>query len=199
MRKIRQNDNRGNFLLTHDGTQSCAPGLLCPEKTFFSANRLGGVIIVAVDTAEIGISRTHAGGQKSNILLFIDLPLKLIDNSFFQIKDLISRGRFGQCSLPAVNHRSQSSLSSPALPVIVSASNPAYFRKAPKWPPKLETPGIWVNGDREIAIHLLVPGNCGMPPSGPDEKISGFPGSYADFAGVNYFYATNKAPILCHR
>jgi len=50
-------------------------------------------------------------------------------------------------------------LMSGTMPVISNASNPVYFRCAPKWPPNFETPGMCTSGDKETAMHLPVPGN----------------------------------------
>ena len=41
-----------------------------------------------------------------------------------------------------------------------------------------------VRGESETAIALAVPGNWGMPPSGPLARISGLAGSVATVSGV---------------
>ena len=66
-----KDNNGGNILMTHHGTEARSAGLFCPEQAFCAVNRFGGVIIMAVDTAERCIGGADAGGQKGHVLFFM--------------------------------------------------------------------------------------------------------------------------------
>ena len=68
---IGQDDHGPDIFIAHDRTQTGPAGLLGPEDPPGPIDRLGGIIVMAVDTAVGRPGGADAGGQKDDILFAI--------------------------------------------------------------------------------------------------------------------------------
>ena len=102
MRIVGQHDDGLDFLIAHHGADARASGLLYAEKPLPSIDRLGDVVIMAVDAAIRRVGCADARGQESHMPLVISGGSKTFDEMPFQIKRFVVRRSFLQCHLPRI-------------------------------------------------------------------------------------------------
>ena len=86
---VGQHDNGPDLFVAHYRADARAPGLFHAEKSLAAIDRLGDIVVVAVDAAIGRVGCADAGGQERDVPLVVSRGGKTLDEMPLQVKRFV--------------------------------------------------------------------------------------------------------------